>query len=778
MAKKRATVKNNEEENLDDIYADLAAETGGDVLDELDTVDFFIDTGNLAVNYSCSGKFMNGGIPGGRITEAFGPEASGKSLFASNVLYGAQRMDAWCVLLDCENASNGEFMERVSHLNLKRVIRYTPSSLERAFRQIHVVANRIREREIEAAKAAKKSVVHKPIVVIFDSLTVPPCERELRENDLPLDFSVAEWKKLVGAKEQPGERAKVISAAMRKLQAAAVKLNITCYIINQTRDKIGVMYGCFHYNNRVVLADGSTMKIGKIVNQNMVGLEVLSFNPDNGKIEPKKITKCHNNGNLEDGESFLQFKVNKFRENGLSQFSCTSNHMIFKKSDSFYEEVSAGSLKIGDKVLVTQPFYLNSDQMQVVYGSILGDGSLRKIKRSCAQLRICHGIEQEGYCSWKEELMNPWIGHSYVHENYKRVGFDTIPMCELTDLLEYKEDYYVPEDVINNLDLLGLAIWYMDDGTYRPAEKWGKGQAKIYCTKFKNREDLKVMLGEKFGLDCWISSVGFHFNAENTRKLHEIVSPYIHPSMDYKLHNSLRNQFKYEIDEPNGAFRYEPIESEIFDIYEKPPTRSKRKFDLTIEDNHSYVVDGVIVHNSPETTPGGNAMKFYASLRFRTQSKKKIEHRDLGIFSGINLQVRNVKNRTFRPFTVADDVKLYFDEGIDPISGLLVPLIQDGKVIQKTGGNYEVAPDCLPEGFVTYKFKARKADNRIPLKVLLECPKLIGAEDAQQVQDYMDVWGSGLAASESGSYGQKTVSFDAEGNLFEADTFDDEVDDE
>lgn len=421
MARKKEV---QEEENIDDIYADLAAETGGDVLDKLETVDFFIDTGNLAVNYSCSGRFINGGIPGGRITEAFGPEASGKSLFASNVLYGAQRMDAWCVLLDCENASNGEFMERVSHLNLKRVIRYTPSSLERAFRQIHVAANRIREREIEAAKAAKKPVVHKPIVVIFDSLTVPPCERELRENQLPLDFSVAEWKKLVGAKEQPGERAKVISAAMRKLQAAAVELNITVYLINQTRDKIGVMYG------------------------------------------------------------------------------------------------------------------------------------------------------------------------------------------------------------------------------------------------------------------------------------------------------------------------------------------------------------------NPETTPGGNAVKFYSSLRFRTQSKKKIEHKDLGIFSGINLQVRNVKNRTFRPFTVADDVRLYFDEGIDPISGLLVPLIQDGKILQKTGGNYEVAPECLPEGSEAYKFKSRKADNRIPLQVLLDCPKLIGAKDSQQVQDYMDVWGSGLAASESGSYGQKTVSFDAEGNPVESEDFDDEGDDE
>lgn len=417
MARKKTT--SEDEINLDDIYSDLAADTGGDVLDKLDNVDFYIDTGNLAVNYSCSGKFIHGGIPGGRITEAFGPEASGKSLFGSNVLYSAQRMDAWCILLDCENASNGEFMERVSHLNLKRVIRYTPPSLERAFRQIHVAANKIREREIELAKSLKKPVEHKPIVVVFDSLTVPPCERELRENNLPMDFSVTEWKKVVGAKEQPGERAKVISAEMRKLQSEVTGKNITCYIINQTRDKIGVMYG------------------------------------------------------------------------------------------------------------------------------------------------------------------------------------------------------------------------------------------------------------------------------------------------------------------------------------------------------------------NPETTPGGNAMKFYASLRFRTASKKKIEHKELGIFSGINMQVRNIKNRTFRPFAVADDVRMYFDQGIDPISGLMVPLIQEERITGK--GTYYVAEAYLPEGVEKYTFKATKSENRIPLQVLLDCPKLIDAKDSKEVQDYVDIWGSGLAASESGAYGEKSMQIDAEGNVFEADEFDDEV---
>jgi RecA/RadA recombinase len=407
MAKKKAA---SDELDMDAEYASLAAETGGDVLEDLEDIRFFIDTGNLAINYSCSGKYIKGGIPGNRITEAYGPEASGKSLIASNCLYGAQLINGWAIILDCENATNAEFMKKVSHLNLKRVLRYAPSSLERAFRQIHVTTKAIRERE------EKLGLPRKPIMFVFDSLTVPPCERELKENDLPMDFSVTDWKTIVGRHEQPGERAKVISAEMRKLQSMVVEQDVTVYIINQTRDKIGVMYG------------------------------------------------------------------------------------------------------------------------------------------------------------------------------------------------------------------------------------------------------------------------------------------------------------------------------------------------------------------SPETTPGGNALKFYASLRMRTGAKKKIEHKSLEKFSGINMQVKNVKNRSFRPFVVADDVKLYFDQGVDPLSGLLTCLIEGERVTGK--GTYSVAEAYLPVGRAEYKFKAKKAENRIPMQVLLDCPKLIDAETEAEVQEYLDRWGGGLLATESGEYGEKSVQFDADGNPYESDDYD------
>lgn len=219
----------------DDIFASLASETGGEVVGEGEKASkYFIDTGNLAINYCCSGKFMTGGIPGGRLTEIYGPSASSKSLLGTNLLFGCQKLGGVPILIDSENAINKEFIQKASHADLKKIVRYTPETLEKCF---HVMY-----RAIEHIRSNKK-YTEAPIVIIYDSISVSPCAREFRETELPDDFTKEQFKKIVGGNEQPGERAKICSKELRKLNTIMEENNVSVVIMNQIRDKIGVMYG-------------------------------------------------------------------------------------------------------------------------------------------------------------------------------------------------------------------------------------------------------------------------------------------------------------------------------------------------------------------------------------------------------------------------------------------------------------------------------------------------------------------------------------------------------
>lgn len=227
MAKKKAAAGGNSVDDL--FFEELAETTGGDVLDTIDSVKYFVDTGSLAINYICSGRFITGGIPGGKLTEIYGPNSSSKSLLGANILFGAQRANGIAVLMDCENSANKEFIQQASHCNIKRIVRHTPQSLEQVFTKMYKVIEKVRE----------KIPMDVPVVIVYDSIGVSPSERELREVKLPEEHTAADFKRIVGGHEQPGERAKICSREFRKLNTVMEKNNATVVILNQTRAKIG-----------------------------------------------------------------------------------------------------------------------------------------------------------------------------------------------------------------------------------------------------------------------------------------------------------------------------------------------------------------------------------------------------------------------------------------------------------------------------------------------------------------------------------------------------------
>jgi recombination protein RecA len=633
-----------------------------------------------------------GGFARGRIIEIYGTESSGKTTLTLSTIAQAQSNGGVCAFIDAEHALDPAWAKKLG-VKIEDLIVSQPDNGEQA---LEICESLVRTNAFD--------------VIVIDSVAslVPRAEIEGDMGDSHM-----------------GLQARLMSQALRKLTGIISRSNTTVIFINQIRMKIGVMFGCFSYTTRVTLADGTSEKIGKIVN-NKMPVEVLSYNFEKKVNEPKKILNWFNNGNA---EYFLQFVTQKVGGNGISQFSCTPNHKIFTPNG----EVSAEDLNIGDKVLIKSKMTMNSIQRQVAYGSLLGDGSIRKKKTDntlASQLRFEHGKEQIDYANWKAELFDSLV--SYRGKNSKGgISFDLEPSSDLTELRETL--YQQPEDnkpnsvrtrrltndFLDKITPISLAIWIMDDGSFSGSyDKWGKGKTEISIKSYSksDQEELVKLFGRFLGIDNLptLTEKGtLIFTGHRNHKLQELISPYIPECMEYKLHPSLRGKYNPELYYSDEEIYDGVTEGEILDIYLKPVTRSMAKFDLEVEDNHNYYVDGVLVHNSPETTTGGNALKFYASQRLDVRKIETIKEKEEPIANRIRVKI--VKNKMAPPFRQAE-FNLYFATGFS-IEEAIIELAVTHDLLDKAGSWYSYKGEKIGQGKEQVKlFLAENPHIRVDLE--------------------------------------------------------------
>ena len=132
----------------------------------------------------------------------------------------------------------------------------------------------------------------------------------------------------------------------------------------------------------------------------------------------------------------------------------------------------------------------------------------------------------------------------------------------------------------------------------------------------------------------------------------------------------------------------------ILDMHVKPPTRSMRKFDLEVEGTHNYFVDGVMVHNSPETTSGGRALKFYSSIRLDVRRIETLKDGTDAV--GNRTRVKVVKNKV-RAAVQASGVRHHLRPRISREGGLIDMGVDQG-FVRKGGAWYTYEGDQLGQG--------------------------------------------------------------------------------
>ena len=118
------------------------------------------------------------------------------------------------------------------------------------------------------------------------------------------------------------------------------------------------------------------------------------------------------------------------------------------------------------------------------------------------------------------------------------------------------------------------------------------------------------------------------------------------------------------------------------------------RYDIEVEGSHNYLADGIIVHNSPETTSGGKALKFYASIRLDVRRIETLKDGTDAV--GNRTRVKVVKNKMSPPFKVAEFDILY-GIGISR-EGSLIDLGVEQGIVRKSGAWYTYGGDQLGQG--------------------------------------------------------------------------------
>lgn len=192
---------------------------------------------------------------------------------------------------------------------------------------------------------------------------------------------------------------------------------------------------------------------------------------------------------------------------------------------------------------------------------VLGDGYIRTAssvdklagRRIAAQLTLGHSVKQSKYAQWKLDKLNKMFGGNATLSFRKIGGY---PSCyaaksnpyfkTLKGMMYFDGQKTITPKVLSMLNPEGIAIWFMDDGSYRMNKKLDGNVSSVsliistYCSEPENKSVINYF-NETHGIvfkpayckrtEKWYVRT----NTEGARNLAGLIRDYMVPSMEYKL---------------------------------------------------------------------------------------------------------------------------------------------------------------------------------------------------------------------------------------------------
>lgn len=211
---------------------------------------------------------------------------------------------------------------------------------------------------------------------------------------------------------------------------------------------------------------------------------------------------------------------------------------------------------------------ISEEQKQVIIGSLLGDGCISysgKYSKNC-RLQITHSMKQLEYLNYKYTIIKTLCNNNIVVRNRtdNRFKDPNYTVCEiktksLSIFSNYRNTWYkegkkdLQNSNVNEIEPLGLAIWFMDDG-------YISGKSFLLATQSfykKDLELLKKILKDKFNIETVLRKNGeIYIRTKSSKEFVNLIKPYIVKQLYYKISLHLKpGEFREtpEVDNPEPS---------------------------------------------------------------------------------------------------------------------------------------------------------------------------------------------------------------------------------